>query len=105
MKKRILDNDIERGVKNIMWKEDGKMIVQTVQDLEPHLKNAKELRKISDNTTNKGLFCTIPSHFIDLWSQELPAGARILSEEYREFLKEKINSPEFAKFRLKEGKI
>lgn len=105
MKKRILDENKDRGITNKMWMEDGQMIVQTIQDLNPHLKNAKEQQKISDHNTAGGIFCSIPSHFIDKWSNELPVGRNCLEEEFEEFLKNKINSPEFESFRFKKGKI
>tara|TARA_R110000850_G_scaffold85419_1_gene183658 strand:+ start:170 stop:493 length:324 start_codon:yes stop_codon:yes gene_type:complete len=107
MKKRLIDIDENSGIKNYYVKQnDGTFGILQECDTDGHVKVNKELRKMNTSKKNEDrLLGSIPMIIIEKWNTELGKGQNCLDKEHRAFFKMKINSPEFAAFKLTKGKI
>lgn len=105
MKKRLVDVCENTGIKTYYTKErDDKFTLVQEQNLDSYAKNSIEMRKMQKNNDNSDrLLAVVPPLLIEQWSKEL--GDNCTKKKHSEFLKIKLNSPEFAAFKLTEGKI
>jgi hypothetical protein len=104
MKKRLLDRN-EDGRSEYFYKEDDKIIIETVEDTDMIIKHAREMAKTYNDNSQEGLLATIPASIVELWNLELPNGRSCTEPEFKQFFRDKLNSPEYSKFRIKKGKI
>ena len=108
----MYDIDAQTGIIEKYSKDDnGKIKVYQTQDVQPFLEHNKRF----EDANQKGFkgdwhrMASIPPIVIVQWTEELKAkGAddpNPLAAQNREFLKRKLNSPEWNKLRTKQGVI
>ena len=103
MTRRLLD--YENGVAQYHSVEDGKSIIQTVQDVEPLL----DINKRSLANSDKGWqgdmhhVASIPLVIWEQWWQEF--GSDPMSKENQPKLFAKLNNKDWCKLRVKEGRL
>jgi hypothetical protein len=101
------------GVRQTYREADGKMVVSTYQDVEPHLKYAADMRRAERESIGRfgrtGTFhqtMSPPNNVILKIAAKLgiPAG-RIFDREHMRRIGKELKSPEYAAFRTTERRI
>ena len=102
---RLLSSDGD--VTEIFHKEDGKIHIEMIQDVDKYLKsNAEQFNITEKGTTWKGdmhKVATVPEVVLAQWWKEL--GSNPLSKENRPWLMARLNSREFYKMRTRAGHL
>jgi len=84
-----------------------KTTVASTQDVDPYLKANKEERESQTSITKMGdglqKIASIPLTVIEIWRKEL--GSDPLSQANRGWLMRKLQSPDFAKLRTRNGRF
>lgn len=97
---KLLTREIDSftGVETRYHKEDGKLVVETQQDVEPYLE--KNLRERNDGANAKGDFrkvASIPLVLINKWLHE--DGINFYNRDHWPAVLRKLRSPEYAYLR------
>lgn len=85
---------------------DGSLTVERVQDVEPILEMNKALQNWSQKTTSFRHIGTVPNVILEKWINE--EGAPILSmgsREFGEFIRRKLNDPDYRWLKTTDGRI
>lgn len=104
MKKRVVSTSEDSGITSYYKKQGDSIIIEDKQDVEGHLSFCREMRQRGiDVSSDSQLVATIPNIIIEKWNKEL--GDNCLKKEHQDFFVSKVNSPEFAAFKLTEGRV
>ncbi len=97
--KRLLSRDPLTGIETYYHdNQDGKIHLETVQDLEPYLRANKELQKETfDKRKEVWPVATVPNTILLKWAHE--AGVDFGSKEHGEVIKKRLNDPDNRAFR------
>jgi hypothetical protein len=94
--KKRLQREAQSAVQTRYFDEDGKVVINRSQDIEPILEFNKQ-RNIDGHKygSDMRLAGSIPFVVIEMWMKE--CGAKLGSEEFNEYCKKKLMSGEFSK--------
>ena len=83
----------------------GKSIIQTIQNVDPYLKQIENEKKSTVSGWKGELHkvATVPLVLVERWNQEFKCN--ILDKKNRHLLMLKLNDPEYSKLRVKEGRL
>jgi len=85
-----------------MFMQDGKLVVQETHDPTPTLQLAADLRSSGNQAGRESkLVAVIPAWMQEMWATE--AGVKWGTPEFKEVMKRKILSGEYARLRVWEG--
>ncbi len=99
--------DVKDDMKEVLHFDEssGKSIIQTIQDVDPYLKQAASDRQHQVEGWKGDLHhvATVPLVLIEQWNQEFKCN--ILEKKNRHLLMLKLNDRNYSKLRTKEGRI
>mgnify|MGYP003648431431 CR=1 FL=1 len=107
----MYDIDQQTGIIEKYSKQDGKIVVHQTQDVKPFLDYNKSLMNNGQGGFKGDMhkMATIPPIVQVMWTEELKAmgapNTNPIAACNRNFLKRKLNSPEWNKLRTKQGVI
>ena len=95
--KKRLQREAQSAVQTKYFDEDGKIIINRSQDIQPILEFNKQ-RNIDGHKygSDMRLAGSIPFTVVEMWMRE--CGAKLGSQELNEYIKKKLMSGDFSKF-------